>query len=118
QRELAALEAEKAKAAAEQVAAFSAKDTALQTQIVDEGKARDAVQAQLQDQPAAGQDNALKAELARRQAQIAALDTQRAAEARAQEEKLAVSQSEYESRLQALRAERDALRQQLSQTQV
>jgi hypothetical protein len=128
QTKIAAADAAKQKAAEQAVADYARKDESLKAELASAERKRDvvakqaaavtatAVTAAADVAPAAGDDGTLKglrAQLIGMQGQVAALEQQRKAQESELTQKLAASQSAYESRIASLQDERDRLKQNL-----
>ncbi|TAL31388.1 MAG: hypothetical protein EPN97_11055 [Alphaproteobacteria bacterium] len=111
--EIAKLEAAKAEAARQQVAEAAARQQALAQKAAEIQKQRDAIAAK----QAVADSKPLKATLVAKEAQLASVDVQAAQERSLLAQKLAATQSDFQSKVATLTAERDSLKVQLAAAQ-
>ena len=108
---IAVLEAVKDDAAQTDVAAFAEQKQVLDTKVVTLQKQ---VQVTQIAKIAAPADKALKASLVAKQAEIARINTERVEQTQALTQKLAVTETTYQSQISAVETERNALKKQLA----
>jgi hypothetical protein len=111
--EIAKLEAAKAEAARQQVAEAAARQQALEQKAAALQQQRDAIAAK----QAVADSKPLKATLVAKEAQLASIDVQAAQERSQLAQKLAATQSEFQSKVATLTGERDSLKVQLAAAQ-
>ncbi|MDF3024680.1 MAG: hypothetical protein K0R10_2041, partial [Alphaproteobacteria bacterium] len=109
-----AVEAEKTEAAAKQVDEYSRGKEKLDDKAA--AVKQEAVKIEA-SKAAAPQDKALKASLVAKQAELARISAERVAQTNELTRKLSTTQSDYEAKLQAIAAERDALKATLATAQ-
>ncbi|MEZ0225477.1 MAG: hypothetical protein ACAH83_13050 [Alphaproteobacteria bacterium] len=111
--EIAKVEAAKAEAARKQVAEAAAQQQALAQKAAEIQKQRDALVAK----QAVADSKPLKATLVAKEAQLASVDARAAQERSQLTQKLAATQSDFQSKVASLTAERDSLKVQLAAAQ-
>lgn len=116
--QVAALEVRKTKEAEEHVAAFNKKEADLAQRELELQRESDRIAAEKfaakSAAKAAEDDKALKAAIVAKQAQIAAIETERVKQSEQLTQKLAAMQTDHLARIVSLEAERDSLKKQLN----
>lgn len=114
QARIATLEAVKREAAKQHVAAFNAQKDVIDTKVAALQKQTASIESA---KPVAGKDKALKASIVAKQAEILRLESERVRQTQDLTKKLAATQGEFNTKVSAIEAERDQLKQQLAAAQ-